>query len=92
MDFLKPALPGQDLEVRSQVDHIGGSSTIIRQRIFHRPGGTDERILMCDIRITVVCITLDTHRPVRLPDDMRAVFARIRAPAPGEASAEAAPA
>ncbi len=68
IDFLKPARLDDLLSVRSEVVGVGGSSLRISQSISR---GAAE---IAQLLVQLVCIRLDSGRPVRMPMPVRAAL------------------
>jgi 4-hydroxybenzoyl-CoA thioesterase len=61
---------GDTARIEIAVTHLGRSSMTFRYRI--RKGA--EGRLCAEALVTTACVDMDTFRPRRLPDDLRAVF------------------
>jgi len=72
-DYRAPLNYGDRLEVRLSVLHLGDSSVKFLYRI-HREGEE----AAAEATVTVVCVDMDSFRPIPVPDDLRAVFERFR--------------
>jgi YbgC/YbaW family acyl-CoA thioester hydrolase len=72
-DFFRPGLMGDHIVITPLVARIGGASYALLVHI-HR--GEEELV-----RLSLVTATtdLDAHRPVRVPDDLRAALAAYQA-------------
>ena len=77
MRFHLPALFDDHLTVRTAVERIGAASSTWVSRI--RRGGT----LVCTVRAELVCMDRFSGQPILYPDDVRSIFERVRAHAPG---------
>ena len=75
-DFKKKMNYGDVLDFKVSIPRISNSSADFRYRIFS--GRSAE--LLADIMITVVAVDMVSFRPVPVPTDLRAAFARF----PGE--------
>jgi 4-hydroxybenzoyl-CoA thioesterase len=69
VDFTAISRHGETLTQRLAVEKLGRTSLILRHAYF---GGDEPRLVM---RQVLVCTSLETHRPLPLPDDMRAAIA-----------------
>ena len=67
IDYLKPALMDDSLEIETAIAAVGGASIEFRQSAFR--GG--EKLVGAFVSV----VALSDGRPVRLPKDMRAQFA-----------------
>jgi len=68
IDYLRPAVLDDLLEVHSSVTRIGGASFDLQQTVFRG----DEMI--ADIKVVLVCMDTKTFNAARLPEDMRTLF------------------
>lgn len=71
--FLRVSRHGERLRQRLAVERVGGASLALR---IDFTGGDGPRV---EFRQVLVCTSLATHRPVPLPDDLRAALARFGA-------------
>ena len=71
-DFFAPALMGDRLTFAVMVDRIGGGSLALDLHA-HR----DEAPIL-SARLVIATTSLDLHRPIPLPDDLRAALERDR--------------
>ena len=78
VEFVKPTRFGELLTVRVAVEKIGKSSSTFRYDVLGPAGETRVRA-----RVIVVCVALDTLKPVALPEKYRARFAAVLQPAGG---------
>jgi acyl-CoA thioester hydrolase len=67
MEFLKPALLDDLLEVTAQVKDIGRSRITLLQSV-RRSGGE----LLTEAEVLLVCVSLATFKPVSVPAELRA--------------------
>ena len=67
-DFLAPSRLGETVRFGLGVERIGGASFVLR---FHCTG-QDPSDVRVRIKAVLVCMSLESHRPVRIPDDIRA--------------------
>ena len=72
-EFLKPARLDDLLEIRTRPIRISGASLWVGQGVY-RQGE-----LLVDMKLQVVCVRPD-GRPVRVPGNLRSVFASEMAP------------
>lgn len=70
-DFRRPLGHGDMVAIELSVDRVGEKSVTIRYRMI-RPAGD----VAAEGTITHACIDMDSFRAVRVPDDVRAAFAR----------------
>ena len=70
-DFLSPSRIGERLTFTLALTRIGGSS--LTARVEAAAGG----IVRVRAILVLVYLSLETHRPVRLPDELRAKLARF---------------
>lgn len=66
--YHKPAHLEDELEMRTVMTDLGRSSFIMKQSLYK------SRILIFETRVTLVCVGVDTLKPVKLPPDVRAAF------------------
>jgi YbgC/YbaW family acyl-CoA thioester hydrolase len=81
VEFVKPTRFGELLGVRVGVEKLGRSSSVFRYEV-HGPGSgaADDADLRVRARVTVVCVALDTLKPVALPEKYRAKFEQAMVP------------
>ena len=77
MKFHVPALFDDRLTVRTALERLGAASSTWVSRI--RRGGTP----VCTVRAEIVCMDRCSGQPILYPGDVRGVFERVRADAPG---------
>lgn len=70
IDYLRPAVLDDLLEVRSRILRIGGASFDLQQTVYRQ----DEMI--ADMKVVLVCMDTKNFSAARLPDDMRALFSK----------------
>ena len=75
-DFLRRMHYGDVLDIRLSVRRVGNSSADFQYRIFSKTSGEH----LADITLTVCTIDMGTFKPVRVPDDLRALFAKYPGP------------
>lgn len=66
-DFLSPSRLGDTLRFSLAVDRIGTSSFHLR----FSGTGDDPADVRVRIKAVMVCMSLDAHRPIPIPDDIR---------------------
>jgi len=71
LDFTAISRHGETLTLQLAVEKLGRSSLALRHEF---RGGDDE--LRLRARQVIVCTSLDTHKPIALPDDVRAAIER----------------
>lgn len=75
VSFVKPTRFGELLTITVAVEAIGRSSSVFRYAVLGAA-----RDLRVTARVTVVCVALDTLKPVALPDRYRAKLEELRIP------------
>ena len=77
-DYRAPLRFGDRLSIGVSVERMGRTSVVFlyRARVRGRRGPSAEA------RVTVVCVDMDTFRPIPIPQYCRRAFARHLAPAP----------
>ena len=65
IEFLKPSRFNDSLQVSVEVDNVSGSRIRFLQGVRH---GGEERVRAT---VDVVCVSTDTFRPVRIPQELR---------------------
>lgn len=68
VSYANPALPGDDFIVRTGLDSIGNTSFTVKQ-----VARNQRNDLICEARIVYVTLSSD-GRPMRVPDEWRAIF------------------
>ncbi len=72
VDYRRPAVPGDVLEIRSRMDHVGGRSAVIRQTAVRLPaGGEGEGETAVEAAVTFVVVDQATGKPVPLSGEVR---------------------
>lgn len=71
IDYLKPAKLDDSLLLRSSITRIGGASLSFRQQAW-RDGQ-----MLAESSITVVCVSLQTLRPMPLPEPVASALASL---------------
>jgi acyl-CoA thioester hydrolase len=69
-DYYAPAFFDQDLDIRSRIATVGNSSITFEHVIMNRSTGQ----LTATATHVLVHVDVDTNRPARVPDDMRALI------------------
>ena len=67
-DYFKPATLDDLLEMKTSVSEIKNSSFMVRHEFFKG----DEKIVT--LNVTLVCVSANDIKPVRMPDDLRKAF------------------
>ena len=68
--YLRPALPGERLEIETRVASMAAANSIRRTRILRTP----DRVELCRATTDWAFLDLDRGRPRRIPDDIRSRF------------------
>ncbi|MFF4695363.1 acyl-CoA thioesterase [Streptomyces chattanoogensis] len=76
-DFLSPSRLGDTVQFTLSVDRIGTSSIHLRFSC----AGSDPADVRVRIKAVLVCVSLDSCRPIPIPDDIRSAMQSRRAPA-----------
>jgi acyl-CoA thioester hydrolase len=71
IDYLKPAMLDDALEVCTSIQIIKNSSFVMRQIFMRR----DEKI--AELHVTLVCVDKNTIKPLRLPDSLKSKFSNF---------------
>jgi 4-hydroxybenzoyl-CoA thioesterase len=71
-DFLSPSRIGETLTFTFTVRRIGGSS------LTAEVGAVAGGVVRVQAKLVLVYLSLDTHRPVRIPDELRTKMARFQ--------------
>ena len=74
VDYVKPAKLNDQLEVVSQITEMRGASLTFQQQIFLLG---DRQQLLCQAKIKVVCLKLETFTPCRVPAAVREELQRV---------------
>jgi acyl-CoA thioester hydrolase len=69
--YLRPALPGERLEIETRVASMAAANSIRRTRILR----ASDRVELCRATTDWAFLDLDRGRPRRIPDDIRSRFA-----------------
>ena len=75
VDFVAVSRMGDRVELELEVERVGGASLTLRRHI--AGVGGDRRMTMRQVLVTT---SLDTHRAIQLPDDLRAALRRATDP------------
>jgi acyl-CoA thioester hydrolase len=70
LKYLRPALPGDRLDVETRVATLSAASSLRLTRILRRSDGA----LLCSAATDWVYVELPGGRPIRIPADVRARF------------------
>ena len=73
IDYFKPAVLDDLLELRTSTIEIKNTSFIMQQD-FHRQNKDNEDELIASVKVTLVCVGVDDIKPKRMPDELRKVF------------------
>ncbi|KPC58646.1 hypothetical protein ADL29_39790 [Streptomyces chattanoogensis] len=76
-DFLSPSRVGDTVQFTLSVDRIGTSSIHLRFSCT----GSDPADVRVRIKAVLVCVSLDSRRPIPIPDDIRGAMQSRRSPA-----------
>jgi acyl-CoA thioester hydrolase len=68
--YLRPALPGERLEIETRVASMAAANSIRRTRILR----ASDRVELCRATTDWAFLDLDRGRPRRIPDDIRSRF------------------
>lgn len=66
-DYRRPARLDDLLEVHTRVVRLGGASIDVEQAILRPADGE----VLCVVELRLVCMSVDEHRAVRIPEDLR---------------------
>jgi 4-hydroxybenzoyl-CoA thioesterase len=80
VEFVKPTRFGELLTVRVAIEKVGRASSVFRYDVLGPAG--EERVRA---RVTVVCVALDSLKPVALPERYRTRFTEALVAADGGA-------
>jgi 4-hydroxybenzoyl-CoA thioesterase len=69
-DYESPLKFGDTLEVRISVVRVGRTSVTFRYQVWKKA----EAARCADARVTVVCVQMDTFRPMTIPEPYRGAF------------------
>ena len=87
VDYRRPAVPEDVLEIRSRLDHVGGRSAVIRQQAVRvgrvgETGSGDQGVgdtarerLLAEAAVTFVVVERATGRPAALAGEVREALA-----------------
>ena len=68
IDYLKPSYLDDMLELRTSIEDMKNTSFTMRQQVYKG----DE--LLTDMRVVLVCVNVDTYKPVRIPEGVKETF------------------
>ncbi len=68
IDYLRPALLDDLLEIKTSIYEIKNSSFTMRQ-VFSKGGEN-----IAELKVTLVCVDINTIKPLRLPDVLKSKF------------------
>ncbi|MGH1378299.1 MAG: tol-pal system-associated acyl-CoA thioesterase [Alphaproteobacteria bacterium] len=68
IDYLKPALLDDLLQLETTISELKNSSFIMHQR------AVKNSEVIADMRVVLVCVDTDTYKPVRLPENVKEAF------------------
>lgn len=71
IDYLKPLLLGDTVEIESQVEHVGNTSVKMVQRITK----VGDEALTAEARVVIVFTHAQSGRPVKVPSEFVRLFA-----------------
>lgn len=69
-DYLKPGVLDDMLEMRSSIITMKNTSFVMKQDLIRVSDGA----ILCQMKITLVCVDVNTIKPVRIPNDIREKF------------------
>lgn len=75
VEYLQPARFNDELQITLEPDAPGASQIVFVQRAIRVMRGSDVVDVLCEARVRVACVSLLTHKPVRIP---KPVSKRIR--------------
>lgn len=78
--WTKPILPDEMISVMARTVHVGNSSMTQLVEIHGAGEGRDDD-LRATVELVAVCVDLETHRPMPLPDNVREALAEFDAKA-----------
>ena len=74
IDYIKPARLNDELDVVSVVTRVSGASVVFEQQLFRRG---DRQQVLCQARVKVACLQLDSFAPCPLPAVVKKEFQRV---------------
>lgn len=77
-DYYKPAFLDDLLMLETSIMEMKNTSFVMRQVLTRESAGAHEKI--CEVKVTLVCVSADGIKPVRLPEKLRAEFERHQEP------------
>lgn len=70
IDYLKPAYLDDLIDLTTSIKDMRNSSFVMQQTFYK------QEEIICDLKVTLVCVKTDGIKPVRLPDNIRTSFER----------------
>lgn len=79
VEYIKPARLNDDCVVLSQISEMRGASLVFKQALYKAEHSTEnkKRQALCEAEIRVVCLTLDSFTPCRMPANVRKEIQRV---------------
>lgn len=71
VEYLKPAMLDDCIEVRSRVVTLGGASVDILQEVWREDG------CLAKLNVRIACLRVDSQRPARIPKTVQAALKRF---------------
>ncbi len=68
IDYLKPAYLDDMLDLRTSVLTLKNSSFTMLQQVYK------DNELIADMRVVIVCVSVDEYRAIRIPQDVKDAF------------------
>ncbi len=68
IDFIKPAILDDLLDLRTSIEELRNTSFTMRQQVFK------DGILITDMKVVLVCVNTNTYKAVRIPEDVKSSF------------------
>ena len=69
-DYLKPGVLDDMLEMQSTITIMKNTSFVMEQNLIR----TQDQTILCKMKITLVCVDVNSIKPVRIPNDIRKKF------------------
>lgn len=79
IDYLAPAFLDDWLRMETSIAEMKNSSFVMHQRVV-RPDIENPDLqpaIICDMRVTLVCVDTQTIKPVRMPEDVKSSFQKF---------------
>ncbi|MGX5173055.1 tol-pal system-associated acyl-CoA thioesterase [Aliikangiella sp. IMCC44653] len=73
-EFVLPAKFNDHLEVVSRLSGLSGASLVFQQSLYYQ---NDRSVCLCQGEVKVVCLTLSTFKPCRIPTEIKEEFQRV---------------